>query len=129
MAEFDFERRLDKLFGEPLAFADSTGFAGRVQSRLNRRGAVRRLVIGALGGAGGLFGVVQLVGSGVLTRIGDLDQAPARETLQGLRGAIHAWVAAHLDGMITPGSGVMWMTVAAVGLAIAWAVSHLIEDL
>ena len=49
MAELDFERRLERLFGEAAPQADAEAFAERVQRRLARRWTVRRGLIGAAG--------------------------------------------------------------------------------
>jgi hypothetical protein len=126
MADFEFESRLDKLFAEPQAFDDAGPFAGRVQSKLNRRWTTRRLVIGVLGGIGGLIGVGQIVGSGVLSRIGALNGG----SVQLASNALGHWASVHLAvGMPSGGSGAMWLAVTAGGLAIAWAVTRLVEDL
>jgi len=127
MADFEFESRLDKMFAEPQAFEDAAPFAGRVQSKLNRRWATRRVVIGVLGGIGGLIGVGQIVGSGVLSRVGAFNGG----SVQLASNALSHWTSVHVTGMVMPngGSGAMWLAVMAAGLGIAWAVTRLVEDL
>jgi len=128
MADFEFESRLDKMFGEHPSFDDAAPFAHRVQSRLNSRWATRRIVIGTLGGIGGLIGVGQIVGSGVLTRLGAVNAG----SIKLARIAVDQWVSTHVNGMnMLPngGSGAVWLALAAAGLAIAWVVTRLVEDL
>jgi len=127
MADFEFESRLDKMFGESQAFDDAAPFATRVQSKLNRRWATRTVVIGALGGVGGLIGVGQIVGSGVLNRLSTFNGG----SVQLAAGALNRWTQAHVNAMTLPsgGGGAIWLAVTAAGLAIAWAISRLVEDL
>jgi len=121
----EFEARLDKMFAEPPAFEDAGDFAGHVQSKLNRNWATRRLVIGALGGIGGLIGVGQIVSSGVVGHMKSLAQgAPGFASID-----IRHWHG-HLNAGFSPAtSGAVWLGLAAVGIALALALSRLIEDL
>jgi len=121
----EFEARLDKMFAEPPAFEDAGDFAGHVQSKLNRNWATRRLVIGALGGIGGLIGVGQIVSSGVVGHMKSLAQgAPGLASID-----IRHWHG-HLNAGFSPAtSGAVWLGLAAVGIALALALSRLIEDL
>jgi hypothetical protein len=124
MAEV-FEARLDKLFAEPPAFEDAGVFAGHVQSKLDRNWATRRLVIGALGGIGGLIGVGQIVSSGVVGHMKSLAQgAPSLASID-----FSHWHG-HLSAGLSPAtSGAAWLGMAAIGIALALALSRLIEDL
>src|SRR5580658_9465651 len=72
MADRTFEMELDRLFGEHAAFADADLFAHRVEASLERGWTFRRLLIGGLGLAGGLFGAAQLLGSGMMQRLSAL---------------------------------------------------------
>jgi len=124
MAEV-FEARLDRMLAEPPAFEDAGVFAGHVQSKLNRNWATRRLVIGALGGIGGLIGVVQIVSSGVVGRMQNLAQGAHSFASIDLRH----WHG-HLSAGLSPAtSGAAWLGLAAIGIAVALALSRLIEDL
>jgi hypothetical protein len=124
MAE-QFEARLDKMFAEPPAFDDAGDFAGHVQSKLNRNWTTRRLVIGALGGIGGLIGVGQIVSSGVVGHMKSLAQgAPSLASFD-----LSHWHG-HLNAGFSPAtSGAIWLGLAAIGIALALALSRLIEDL
>ena len=121
----EFETRLDRMFAEPPTFEDASVFAGHVQSKLNRSWATRRLVIGALGGIGGLIGVVQIVSSGVVGRMKSLAQgAPSFASID-----LSHWHG-HLNAGFSPAtSGAVWLGLAANGIALALALSRLIEDL
>jgi len=121
----EFEARLDKMFAEPPAFDDAGDFAGQVQSKLNRNWTTRRLVIGALGGIGGLIGVGQIVSSGVVGHMQSLARgAPSFSSID-----LSHWHG-HLNAGLSPATtGALWLGLAAVGIALALALSRLIEDL
>ena len=121
----EFESRLDRMFAEPPAFEDAGVFAGQVQSKLNRNWTTRRLVIGALGGIGGLIGVGQIVSSGVIGHVQSLAKgAPSLASID-----LRHWHG-HLNVGLSPAtSGAVWLGLAAVGIALALALSRLIEDL
>lgn len=124
MAE-QFEARLDRMFAEPPAFDDAGDFAGAVQSKLNRNWATRRLVIGALGGLGGLIGVGQIVSSGVVGHMKSLARgAPSVASFD-----LSHWRAAFNAGFSPATSGALWLGLAAIGIALALALSRLLEDL
>ena len=101
MADFEFESRLDKMFGESQSFEDAAPFASRVQSKLNRRWTTRRLVIGGLGGLGGLIGVGQIIGSGVLSRLSAFNGGSVQLTAN----ALNRWTEAHVNSMTLPNAG------------------------
>ncbi len=123
MAEFDTQ--LDRMFAEPPAFEDAGAFAGKVQSKLNRNWAARRLLIGVLGVIGGLIGVGQIVSSGVIGHMRNLARAaPNLASLDPARWHGH-WSA----GLSPATNGAIWLGLAAVGIALALALSRLIEDL
>ena len=126
MAEFEFESRLDKMFGQAQAFDDAAPFAARVQSKLNRRWATRRVFIGTLGGVGGLIGVGQLISSGLVGRLDRLNG----QSLHAAGGDLSRWAAGHMSTMIAPGGGAaIWLFLAAAGLGTAWALTHWLEDI
>src|SRR5947209_8646709 len=72
MADRTFEMELGRQFADARMLADSDAFAERVCEKLNRGWTVRRLVIGSLGMAGGLIGAAQVLGSGLLGRVGEV---------------------------------------------------------
>ena len=121
----EFEIRLDRMFAEPPTFEDAGTFAGQVQSKLNRNWATRRLVIGALGGVGGLIGVGQIVSSGVMGHVKSLTAtAPSIPSID-----FSHWHG-HLGAGLSPAtSSAIWLGLAAIVIAVALAISRLIEDL
>lgn len=121
----EFEAKLDKMFAESPAFDDAGSFAGRVQTKLNRSWTTRRLVIGVLGVVGGLIGVGQIVSSGVIGHMQGLAKgAPSLASID-----FSHWHG-HMGAGLSPAtSGALWLGLAAVGIALALALSRLIEDL
>src|SRR3990167_9618981 len=61
MAELEFERRLERLFGDAPAFSDEKAFAMAVERKLARGWTLRRMLIGAAGLVGGVVGASQLI--------------------------------------------------------------------
>lgn len=124
MAEFDFERRLERLFAEAPAFADAHAFAQRVESRLDRTWAMRRMVIGVAGLVGGLFFAVQTVGAGLGQRMQGLGgelwaQAGQRFTLAP------EWKAA---SYLPYSTEVLWMGAGLAVLAVALIATRTLEE-
>jgi hypothetical protein len=125
MAEAEFERRLERLFGEAPDLPDSSAFAERVERRLNTGWTARRWLIGAAGVAGGVIGASQLIMSNVFQRVesaGDSARvlqaglthvAPRAEWLSGLAG----------------GGVVVWVASALAILAMGFALTRVIEEL
>lgn len=113
MAELDFERRLERLFGEPPDLPDAAAFAERVERRLNRGWTARRWLIGAAGVVGGVIGVSQLVFTNVLGQVhaaetsarlltaGLNELAPSQWMSSVAGGGVVVWVAAGLAVIMT----------------------------
>jgi hypothetical protein len=117
---------LDRLFGEQPAFADSDLFAHRVESNLERGWAFRRLLIGSLGLAGGLFGAVQLLGSGVTQRLSTLiaQTAPTVQVNWTDVAVSHL-----LPGGLEVNGEILWMSAALAIVAVGFAVTRAIRDI
>ncbi|WP_395671515.1 hypothetical protein [Phenylobacterium sp.] len=109
MAEVDFERRLERLFAEAPAFADSGAFAEQLERRLDRGWRVRRWLIGAAGLAGGVVAASQLM----VANIGQRVQA-AEDSARLLRSGL---------GQIAPNDA--WMSLLGGGGAVVWVASGL----
>ena len=69
MSDPAFEARLQRLFAEHPHYPDAPLFAIEVENRLSRGWALRRILIGAAGAAGGLVAVAQIAGAGVGARL------------------------------------------------------------
>src|ERR1700722_12434491 len=98
MAELEFEARLDRLFAQAPNFPDAAIFALKVDHRLERGWTVRRTLIGGLGLIGGLFGVAQVVSSGVLGRAEMLSAQSSKLLSQNL----HQFIPLHLSLLDLP---------------------------
>ena len=124
MAEFDFERRLERLFSEAPDFADAQTFAERIERRLDRGWTARRWLIGTAGLAGGVIGASQLMLFNVFQRVESAEQsaralslglaraAPSSDMLSVLSGGYGAWIAGGL-----------------AVVAMGFAVSRVIEEI
>ncbi len=126
MADLEFEGRLDRLFAEAPIFGDADAFARRVQNRLDRSWALRRVMIGGLGVMGGLISVVQLAASGAISRAEVLSTQSAKV----LSIAIANHLPAHLLSDSMPlGPEFIWaalgLGVVAVGLALMRTIGDL----
>ena len=69
MVEFDFERRLERLFADSPELADAGSFASSVERRLDAGWTARRWLIGAAGVVGGVIGASQLMMSDLFQRV------------------------------------------------------------
>ncbi|WP_293680443.1 hypothetical protein [uncultured Phenylobacterium sp.] len=124
MAELDFERRLERLFGDAPHMADSQAFAERIERRLNRGWTARRWLIGAAGLAGGVVGASQLLMSNVFERVESAEQS-ARVLSQGLARVTPG---ADMVSALSGGYGV-WIAVGLAVITMGFVVSRVIEEI
>ena len=124
MAEVDFERRLERLFGESPYLADSQAFAERVEQRLDRGWTARRWLIGAAGLAGGVIGASQLLVSNVFERVQSAEQS-AKVLGQGLSRVTPS---SDMVSAFSGGYGV-WIAVGLAVITMGFAVSRMIEEI
>jgi len=122
------EARLENAFAESPVFADADVFALRVHDALERNWLVRRLVIGALGLAGGLIGVVQLLRSGLVDHLGAVGGA-WRLVNNDLTGLPVARIFSELFGAgPSTGAEVLWMSGAMAIIALGLFVTRAIRE-
>jgi hypothetical protein len=126
MADLDFETRLERLFAQPPAFADSDIFARRVESRLDRSWTVRRWAIGAAGLAGGLVATGQVLGSNISQRMQGFGTEAMADVTDGLRSFAPEWKALSL---LPVGTEVLWMGAALAIMAVALVATRMLEEL
>jgi hypothetical protein len=124
MADLDFERRLERLFGETPHLADAQAFADLVERRLDRGWTARRWLIGAAGLAGGVVGASQLLMSNLFERAQNAEQS-ARALGQGLSRVTPG---ADMVSALSGGYGV-WIAVGLAVLAMGFVVSRVIEEI
>jgi hypothetical protein len=126
MADLEFEARLDRLFAEAPLLEDADVFARKVQSRLNRSWALRRVVIGGLGVVGGMIAVVQLAASGVIGRAEVLSTQSAK--VLSIAFANH--LPTHLFADTMPiGPDFVWAAIGLGAIALGLAVIRTIGEL
>jgi hypothetical protein len=122
----EFEGRLERLFSEAPLLADADGFAQRLERRLERGWAARRLLIGAAGVVGGVIGASQLFLSNFAGRMEAASEGSAKIIASGLRQvAPHAqWLTA-----LPAGGPVVWVASAMAVLALGFALTRAIEEI
>jgi hypothetical protein len=125
MAERNFEVELGRMFAEAPALPDANLFALRVDERLNRGWTVRRLVIGGMGVAGGVIGGAQVLGGGVIERLG----GAATDAGGQLTGKIVDVVENNLMPQSFPlNAEVVWLVAVVVAAALAFAVTRVARE-
>jgi hypothetical protein len=124
VADLDFETQLSRLYGQAPTFRDSELFAQQVTEKLDRGWALRRVVIGATGVVAGLAVAVQMVGSRF---VGELS-AVSRDGTQQLDLGLDK-LAARYDQLVTAsGAETLWVAAALAALALAFAVTRLLDE-
>ncbi len=130
MVDRSFEMELDRQFSDAPILPDSDLFAGRVRERLERGWTFRRLLIGGLGLVGGLIGGGQMLGSGLLSRLGAF--TAQSDTLVKM-GVAQLPAARGLTDLLSAGSSVdgqvLWMSAALAALAVGLFVTRAIREL
>jgi hypothetical protein len=129
MSDPSFEMRLQRMFSEHSHFADAPLFAIEVENRLSRGWAVRRLLIGAAGAAGGLIAIVQIAGARIGDRLGQIGTTAlsATRSLHGIADQIPTPF-----GTLTQlpfGGEVLWLVAGLAVLAGALLASRSIQEI
>jgi hypothetical protein len=131
MSDPSFEARVQRLFSEHPHYPDAPLFAAEVEHRLSRGWALRRVLIGAAGVAGGLIAVAQIAGAGVVGRFGAADRL-ARDTASALHTSA-ARIPGPIGGvgqLILPfGGEVLWLVAGLAVLAAALLFSRSIREI
>jgi len=113
------------MFAEAPALADADLFALRVDERLSRGWTVRRLVIGGMGVAGGVIGGVQVLGGGLVERLG----GAATDAGGQLTGKLADLVADNLMPQSFPlNAEVIWLAATVVAAVVAFAVTRVVRE-
>jgi len=125
MAELIFERELNRMFAEAPELADANLFALRVDERLQRGWTVRRLLIGGLGMAGGVVGGAQLLGGGLVERLGDATSQSGRLLTGKVIDLVEAGI---MPQSLPPDVGMFWVAGAFAVVAIGFAVTRVMRE-
>ena len=129
MSDPSFEMRLQRMFSEHPHYPDAPLFAAKVENRLARGWALRRVLIGAAGIVGGLIAIAQIAGAGFGARLDELGRV-ARGTLNAMQVT-----AAHLPGPLGDvgalpfGGEVIWLVAGLAVLAGAFLASRSIQEI
>jgi hypothetical protein len=125
MAEPDFEAQLVRLFNDAPSFPDAELFNAEIAARLDRRWALRRMLIGAAGGAAGLFAAFQIVATRFSAELQALSRDGARDASSELNAALSKVSAL----VTTPASSeALWLAAGLAVLAIGFAVTRAMEE-
>ena len=124
MADPEFENRLGRWFAEAPAFADADVFARRIEARLDRSWAVRRVLIGAAGLGGGLVAAGQMLGANVFQRVAAVSDASMQAVSQGARTVGQL----RMLSMLPVGGEVIWMGAGLAVLAVVLMATRSLED-
>ncbi len=124
MADPEFETRLNRLFGEAPALPDADGFARRVETRLARGWAVRRLLIGAAGLGGGAVAAGQMLGAHLFHAMAGLSATSVHALSRGSRalGELHVLTDLPIGGEV------IWMGAALAVLAVVLMATRSLEE-
>lgn len=124
MADLDFETQLARLYGQAPAFRDAELFAQQVTDKLDRGWALRRVLIGGTGVVAGVAAAVQLVSARFSTEVSQMSHEGAQRLDLGLDKLTQRY-----DQLFTlGGSETLWLAVALAGLALAFAVTRLMDE-
>jgi hypothetical protein len=119
MADLNFDRELNRMFAETPELADAHLFVLKVDETLQRGWTLRRLLIGGLGLVGGIVGGAQLLGGGLVERLGVATSQSGRLLTGELIDLVQASI---MPQSLPPNVGMFWIAggfaVAAIGFAI-----------
>jgi hypothetical protein len=120
MADLDFETQLSRLYGQSPVFRDADVFAQQVADKLDRGWALRRALIGATGVVAGVAAAGQLISARFSSEFSQMSHEGALQ----LDRLTHRY-----DQLFTlGGSETIWLGVALAGLALAFAVTRLMDE-
>jgi len=125
VADLDFETQLSRLYGQAPVFRDSELFAQQVTARLDRGWALRRVLIGGTGVVAGFAAAVQLISARFTEELSQVSHEGAQQLSVGLEQLTHRY-----DQMFNlGGSETLWVGAALAILALAFAVTRLVDEL
>ena len=128
MSDPSFDTQLSRLFAEPPPLSDAAAFTAAVQARLERGWALRRVLIGAAGGVGGLVAAGQVVGANLLQHAAEASHsadARAHDAAAQLIGRSQAVLHA---AALPFGGEAVWMVAGLAALGVALAAARLMES-
>jgi len=126
MAEMEVERAIERLFARTPDMADADAFAERVQRRLDRGWAARRVLIGAAGMVGGVIGASQLIMSNLFSRAEAASSESARVLTSGVRQ-----LAPQAEWLLNGPAGIeaVWLVAGLAVVAMGLVLTRIIEEI
>ena len=126
MADRSFEMHLDRMFDQNPGFADAELFAVRVNERLDRGWSLRQLLIGGLGTMGGLIGVYQVLGTGLVAHLRALIEGT---DLVGAMNLKHLDVAQYFPFALQGNGEVLAMSAVLAATALALTLVRVVREI
>lgn len=125
MSDPAFDARLGRLFSHAPAFGDADGFARRIEDRLGRSWAVRRMLIGLAGVVGGVIAAGQMLGGGHLW---DAASTLATQVTGAVARGGQAMGQFRVLGDLPIGGEVLWMGLGLAALAVVLVAARAFEE-
>jgi hypothetical protein len=125
VADLNFERDLNRMFAEAPELGDAHLFALKVDDTLQRGWALRRIMIGGLGLLGGVVGGVQLVGGGLIERLGMATTQSGRLLTGKLIDLVQDSV---MPQSLPPNAGIFWLAGTLAVLAVGFAITRVLRE-
>jgi hypothetical protein len=125
MADLIFERELNRMFGEAPELGDAHLFALKVDEKLQRGWTLRRVTIGGLGLVGGVVGGAQLLGGGLVARLGDATSQSGKLVTGKVIDLVQASI---MPQSLPPDVGMFWIAGTFAVVAIGFAVTRVMRE-
>ncbi|MHB8284484.1 MAG: hypothetical protein ACYDD1_07385 [Caulobacteraceae bacterium] len=127
MSDHGFDSRLHSLFAQAPGFPDAPVFAARVQGRLDRGWALRRVFITTAGIAGGGVAAAQFMSAHLLSQVDSASRAGKVESGRAIATALSHLPTASLHALPFGGE-VVWLVAGLVVMAGALLATRVFED-
>ncbi len=127
MAEPDFEAQLSRLYAEAPSFPDAALFNAEVAGKLDRGWAMRRVFIGLAGTAAGLFAAFQILSTRFSSEVAELSRNSGRNVSSEIDAGLEKFNS--LVGGAPASGEAMWLAAGLAVIALAFAVTRVVEDL
>jgi hypothetical protein len=125
-----FDVQLQRLFAQAPVLPDTAAFAERLERRLNRRWAIRRIMITLAGVAGGIITLWQVMSAHLIAQADIASQAPAAQARHAFAVALmRAHMATSLVQALPFGGEALWLIAGLAAMAAALLATRLFETL
>ncbi len=125
-----FDLQLQRLFAQAPPMADAAAFAERLQRRLNRRWAIRRVLITLAGVAGGMITVWQVMSAHLIAQADIAAHAPLAQARHAIAVALlRVHMATSLVQALPFGGEALWLIAGLAVMAAALLATRLFEAL